>query len=70
MQASRQLGGVRHHRSQAHALGRQQMLRPAIGSNDNWFLDYAFPTTVFGEGGKLIDAQGNTYIDVPEVYNG
>jgi multiple sugar transport system substrate-binding protein len=46
-----------------------RMLRPAIGSNDNWFLDYAFPTTVFGEGGKLIDAQGNTYIDVPEVYN-
>lgn len=46
-----------------------RMVRPAIGTADTWFLDYAFPTTVFGEGGKLIDAQGNIYIDVPEVYS-
>lgn len=45
------------------------MLRPAIGVNDNWFLDYAFPATILGEGGKLLDAQGNIYVDVPEVYS-
>jgi multiple sugar transport system substrate-binding protein len=44
------------------------MVRPAIGVADSWFTELVLMTTVFGEGGRLIDDQGKVHINTPEVY--